>query len=64
MSSTTRSWTSAFDSFSWALICSAIWSPMRWTGFSDVIGSWKIIAISAPRMSRIVDSPAPSSSVS
>ena len=29
------------------------------TGLSDVIGSWKIIAISAPRMSRIVAASAP-----
>ena len=29
-----------------------ICSPMRWTGFSDVIGSWKIIAISSPRSRR------------
>ena len=27
-------------------------SPIRWTGFSEVIGSWKIIAISAPRTRR------------
>ena len=31
---------------------SAIWSPIVNTGFSDVIGSWKIIAISPPRISR------------
>ena len=29
-----------------------IWSPILWTGFSEVIGSWKIIAISAPRTLR------------
>ena len=28
------------------------WSPMLCTGFRDVIGSWKIIAISPPRISR------------
>ena len=28
-----------------------IWSPIVNTGFSDVIGSWKIIAISPPRSS-------------
>ena len=33
-----------------AWICSTIWSPIRMTGFSDAIGSWKIIAISAPRI--------------
>src|SRR5436190_5348383 len=26
--------------------------PIEWTGFSEVIGSWKIIAMSLPRMSR------------
>jgi len=26
-----------------------IWSPTVWTGDSDDIGSWKIIAMSAPR---------------
>ena len=31
---------------------SEIWSPIVKTGFSDVIGSWKIIAISPPRRSR------------
>jgi hypothetical protein len=31
-----------------------ICSPTGNTGFSDVIGSWKIIAISAPRMSRSI----------
>ena len=33
-------------------IASEIWSPIVKTGFSDVIGSWKIIAISPPRISR------------
>ncbi len=32
---------------------SAIWRPTGSTGFSDVIGSWKIIAIRAPRTCRI-----------
>ncbi len=32
---------------------SASWSPMASTGLSEVIGSWKIIAISAPRTRRI-----------
>ena len=36
-----------------ARIASVIWSPTVNTGFSDVIGSWKIIAIRLPRMSRI-----------
>ena len=26
--------------------------PIEWTGFSEVIGSWKIIDISSPRMAR------------
>ena len=30
-----------------------IWSPTVCTGESDDIGSWKIIAISAPRTARI-----------
>ena len=29
-----------------------IWAPILCTGFSDVIGSWKIIAMSLPRTSR------------
>ena len=29
-----------------------IWSPMVKTGFSEVIGSWKIIEILLPRMER------------
>ena len=33
-------------------MASAIWSPTVNTGFSDVIGSWKIIAISLPRSAR------------
>ena len=40
-----------------------IWSPIFWTGFSEVIGSWKIIAISAPRTLRSSFSEAPISSV-
>jgi hypothetical protein len=31
----------------------AICSPTVNTGFSEVIGSWKIIAMSAPRMPRM-----------
>jgi hypothetical protein len=37
----------------WVRIDSVICSPIRYTGFSDVIGSWKIIEISAPRISCI-----------
>ena len=33
-----------------ARIASTIWSPTVKTGFSEVIGSWKIIEISLPRM--------------
>ena len=51
-SSTVRSWASASGSPSCSWICSTIWSPIFWTGFSEVIGSWKIIAISAPRTRR------------
>ena len=29
-----------------------IWAPILCTGFSEVIGSWKIIAMSLPRISR------------
>src|SRR5262245_61171306 len=32
---------------------SLIWSPMVWTGLNDDIGSWKMSAISAPRIARI-----------
>ena len=35
-----------------AISASAIWTPTVSTGFSDVIGSWKIIAMSPPRISR------------
>jgi hypothetical protein len=38
---------------------SVIWSPMVNTGLSDVIGSWKIIEISSPRISRISPSDRP-----
>ena len=30
-----------------------IWLPMVWTGLNDDIGSWKISAISSPRIARI-----------
>ena len=33
-------------------IASLIWSPIVSTGLSEVIGSWKIIAMSPPRSSR------------
>ena len=41
---------------------SVIWSPIFKTGLSDVIGSWKIMAISRPRMRRISSSDRCSSS--
>ena len=41
---------------------SMIWSPMVNTGLSEVIGSWKIIEISAPRMRRSARSDRPSRS--
>ena len=36
-----------------SVTASAIWSPTLWTGLSEVIGSWKIIEISLPRIARI-----------
>ena len=38
---------------SWVRIASTIWLPTRMIGLSEVIGSWKIIAISPPRRRRI-----------
>ncbi len=35
-----------------ARMVSSIWSPMDMTGLSDVFGSWKIIAMSLPRIGR------------
>ncbi len=43
----------ACGSFRCSRTASLIWSPMVSTGFSDVIGSWKIIAMSLPRIFRI-----------
>ena len=42
----------------WLRMDSAICSPAVNTGFSDVMGSWKIMATSAPRTSRMVALPA------
>ena len=39
----------------WRLTASVSWSPILCTGFSDVIGSWKIIAASLPRTWRSSD---------
>src|SRR6185436_2063757 len=36
----------------WRISASAIWSPTRKAGLSEVIGSWKIIASLSPRRSR------------
>ena len=35
------------------MIASTIWLPTVWTGLNEDIGSWKMRAISAPRMARI-----------
>ena len=51
--STARSRASFWLTFLWSLTCSAIWSPTVNTGFRLVSGSWKIIAISLPRILRI-----------
>src|SRR5690606_1970441 len=52
--------TSALASLSemslWILKTSAIWLPIGKIGLSEVIGSWKIIAISLPRTRRISSS--------
>jgi len=40
----------------WISSPSVIWRPMESTGFSEVIGSWKIMAISRPRTRRISSS--------
>src|SRR5579872_494662 len=47
---------SFFDNFRCSCTASAICSPTVSTGLSDVIGSWKIIAMSLPRILRISDS--------
>ena len=41
---------SFLETFSWARIASVTCSPQENTGFSELIGSWKIMAISLPRM--------------
>ena len=46
----------------WMSSGSMICSPILSTGLSDVIGSWKIMAMSRPRMLRISSSERPSSS--
>ena len=47
--STVRSHASRLDMPSWRMNASEIWRPTVTTGFSDAIGSWKIIEISRPR---------------
>ena len=42
---------------------SPIWRSMVWSGFSDVMGSWKIMAMRSPRMPWRVWGSAPSNSV-
>ena len=42
---------------------SAIWRPIVMVGFSEVIGSWKIMATSLPRTSRICFSGSETSSL-
>ena len=60
--STARSRASLALTFMWSSTCSAIWSPTVNTGFRLVSGSWKIIAMSLPRILRISPSGSPSSS--
>src|ERR1700753_3524121 len=56
ISSIARSRAAALETFSWARICSAICPPTRCTGLRAEIGSWKIIAISLPRMASSLSS--------
>ncbi len=46
----------------WVRSVSTIWKPIVKTGLSAVIGSWKITAISRPRMWRILEVGMPMSS--
>ena len=43
---------SGSESWVWISSTSAIWSPTFMTGFSAVMGSWKIMAMRVPRRSR------------
>ncbi len=47
--STARSQASLRDTFQWMRTASAICSPTVNTGLSEVIGSWKIMAMASPR---------------
>src|SRR5215212_7668557 len=51
-SSSARSFACRFETSRCSWTASTSCFPIVWTGFSDVIGSWKIIAMSLPRMSR------------
>ena len=52
ISSSARAPACFFVTSRWSMIASTSCRPIEWTGFSDVIGSWKIIAMSLPRTSR------------
>ena len=63
-SSIARSYACAFEIWwSWTRICSTICLPILYTGSSELIGSWKTIAIWAPRIFRSSFSDAVTSSV-
>ena len=50
----------AFGDIAWWLrSISPIWKPMVYTGFSAVIGSWKMTATSLPRIARTIRGSAP-----
>ena len=55
-SSTARARAVASSMPRWIVSGSMIWSPILSTGLSEVIGSWKIMAISRPRMRRMSSS--------
>ena len=52
-SATVRSCAACRDMPRCRISVSATWSPTRLTGFSELIGSWKIMAMSPPRTLRI-----------
>ena len=54
---------SDLDMSRWKRSDSVIWLPIFMTGFSAVIGSWKIMAISSPHSSRYCESLRPEISV-
>ena len=61
-SSSARSRAAPRSTRAWARTASAICAPIRIVGFSDRDGSWKTIAMSAPRWRRIALSDSPISS--